>query len=143
MCSAAQANYLPEALREEARALGARMAQERIDLVFGGGSVGLMGVLADAVLAGGGKVTGIIPSFLATKEMAHEGITRQVVTRCPTCTARRRRKSASPGRCRPPALRELRKPLLSSTRESKTFLINQLMIDLKLTTEATVPASPE
>ena len=81
MCSAAQANYLPEALREEARALGARMAQERIDLVFGGGSVGLMGVLADAVLAGGGKVTGVISSFLATKELAHAGITRQVVTR--------------------------------------------------------------
>jgi len=74
-------NHLPEAFREEARALGARMAQERIDLVFGGGSVGLMGVLADAVLAGGGKVTGVIPSFLATKELAHEGITRQVVTR--------------------------------------------------------------
>jgi hypothetical protein len=57
------------------------MAEERIELVFGGGSVGLMGVLADAVLAGGGKVTGVIPSFLATKELAHEGITHQVVTR--------------------------------------------------------------
>jgi hypothetical protein len=74
-------DHLPEAFREEARALGNRMAKEGIELVFGGGSVGLMGVLADAVLAGGGTVTGVIPSFLATKELAHEGITRQVVTR--------------------------------------------------------------
>jgi hypothetical protein len=74
-------DHLPEAFREEARALGNRMAKEGIELVFGGGSVGLMGVLADAILAGGGTVTGVIPSFLATKELAHEGITRQVVTR--------------------------------------------------------------
>jgi uncharacterized protein (TIGR00730 family) len=40
-----------------------------------------MGVLADAVLRGGGKATGVIPTFLATKELAHEGVTRQVVTR--------------------------------------------------------------
>ncbi|HEX9204771.1 MAG TPA: TIGR00730 family Rossman fold protein [Candidatus Deferrimicrobiaceae bacterium] len=73
-------DHLPEAFREEARALGARLAKEDIELVFGGGSVGMMGVLADAVLAGGGTVTGVIPSFLATKELAHEGITRQVVT---------------------------------------------------------------
>ncbi len=72
---------LPEPFREEARSLGARMASEGIDLVYGGGSVGLMGVLADAVLAGGGKVTGVIPDFLSTKEIAHEGLTRMVVTR--------------------------------------------------------------
>jgi uncharacterized protein (TIGR00730 family) len=72
--------HLPESFRSDARALGARMAEEKIELVFGGGSVGLMGVLADAVLAGGGKATGVIPSFLATKELAHEGVTRQVVT---------------------------------------------------------------
>jgi len=72
---------LPESFREEARSLGARMAGEGIDLVYGGGSVGLMGVLADAVLAGGGKVTGVIPGFLSTKELAHEGLTRMVVTR--------------------------------------------------------------
>ena len=74
-------DLLPETFREDARALGARLAQERIELVFGGGSVGLMGVLADAVLSGGGKATGVIPSFLATKELAHEGVTRQIVTR--------------------------------------------------------------
>jgi uncharacterized protein (TIGR00730 family) len=74
-------NHLPESYRGEARALGARMAGEGIELVYGGGSVGLMGVLADAVLAGGGKVTGVIPDFLSTKELAHDGITRMVVTR--------------------------------------------------------------
>jgi uncharacterized protein (TIGR00730 family) len=74
-------NHLPDSYRGEARALGARMAGEGIELVYGGGSVGLMGVLADAVLAGGGKVTGVIPDFLSTKELAHDGITRMVVTR--------------------------------------------------------------
>ncbi len=74
-------NRLPEPFREEARALGARMAEEGIELVYGGGSVGLMGVLADAVLAGGGKATGVIPDFLSTKELAHEGLTRMLVTR--------------------------------------------------------------
>lgn len=57
------------------------MAEEGISLVYGGGSVGLMGVLADAVLAGGGKVTGVIPDFLVTRELAHAGLTRRIVTR--------------------------------------------------------------
>ncbi len=74
-------NHLPETYRDEARALGARMAREEIELVYGGGSVGLMGVLANAVLAGGGKVTGVIPDFLSTKELAHAGLTRMLVTR--------------------------------------------------------------
>jgi uncharacterized protein (TIGR00730 family) len=74
-------NRLPEAFRMDARSLGMRMARAGIDLVYGGGSVGLMGVLADAVLAGGGKVTGVIPDFLSTRELAHAGLTRMVVTR--------------------------------------------------------------
>jgi uncharacterized protein (TIGR00730 family) len=72
---------LPDPFREEARALGTRMAEKGIGLVYGGGSVGLMGVLADAVLDAGGKATGVIPGFLATKELAHEGLTKQIVTR--------------------------------------------------------------
>lgn len=72
---------LPDSFREETRALGTRMAAEGIGLVYGGGSVGLMGVLADAVLDAGGKVTGVIPGFLATKELAHEGLTKRIVTR--------------------------------------------------------------
>jgi hypothetical protein len=72
---------LPDSFRAETRALGTRMAAEGIGLVYGGGSVGLMGVLADAVLGAGGKVTGVIPGFLATKELAHEGLTKRIVTR--------------------------------------------------------------
>ena len=48
-------------------------------LVYGGGRVGLMGVLADAVLAAGGEVIGVIPEMLATKELQHEGATQMHV----------------------------------------------------------------
>jgi len=60
----------------QAKALGARLAAEGIALVYGGGNVGLMGVVADAVLAHGGEVVGVIPQQLADWEVAHEGITR-------------------------------------------------------------------
>ncbi|MEE8600918.1 TIGR00730 family Rossman fold protein [Euzebya tangerina] len=62
-----------------AEALGAHLAAADIDLVYGGGSVGLMGVLADAVLAGGGRVTGVIPRWLADRELAHHALTELVV----------------------------------------------------------------
>jgi uncharacterized protein (TIGR00730 family) len=58
-----------------ARALGATLAARRIDLVYGGGNVGLMGILADATLEGGGKVTGVIPHALVAREIAHRGLT--------------------------------------------------------------------
>jgi uncharacterized protein (TIGR00730 family) len=58
-----------------ARALGDVLAGERVDLVYGGGRVGLMGVLADAVLAGGGRVIGVIPRALLKREIAHRGLT--------------------------------------------------------------------
>lgn len=58
-----------------ARALAAEIVRRRIDLVYGGGSVGLMGVVADAVLAGGGRAIGVIPRPLATKELLHTGLT--------------------------------------------------------------------
>jgi uncharacterized protein (TIGR00730 family) len=60
---------------DAATQLGTLFAQRSIGLVFGGGSVGLMGVLADAVLAAGGNVTGVIPHGLRTRELAHEGVT--------------------------------------------------------------------
>ena len=59
-----------------ARALGARMAADGIALVYGGGNVGLMGIVADAVLAGGGEVIGVIPQQLVDWEVAHRGLTR-------------------------------------------------------------------
>ncbi len=61
--------------REVATQLGTLLAARGIELVYGGGRVGLMGVVADAVLAGGGSAIGVIPHHLATKELAHDGLT--------------------------------------------------------------------
>jgi len=58
-----------------ARALGAALAARRIGLVYGGGNVGLMGILADATLESGGDVTGVIPHALVAREIAHRGLT--------------------------------------------------------------------
>lgn len=58
-----------------ARHLGETLAREGIGLVYGGGAVGLMGVVAGAVMANGGEVIGVIPRALATKEIAHHGLT--------------------------------------------------------------------
>ncbi|TXI07712.1 MAG: TIGR00730 family Rossman fold protein, partial [Rhizobium sp.] len=54
--------------------MGASLAREGIELVYGGGSVGLMGAVADAVLQADGHVIGVIPRFLATRELLHEGV---------------------------------------------------------------------
>lgn len=62
-----------------ARELGALLAAEGIELVYGGASVGIMGELADAVQEGGGHVTGIIPQQLIQKEAAHRGIPDLIV----------------------------------------------------------------
>jgi len=59
---------------EGARRLGAALVARGVGLVYGGGSVGLMGVMADTVLAGQGEVIGVIPRALATKELAHQGL---------------------------------------------------------------------
>ena len=61
---------------EVARELGALLARERITLVYGGGRVGLMGALADAALAAGGEVVGVIPQLLLDKEVGHTGLTK-------------------------------------------------------------------
>ena len=65
--------------REAASELGARLASAGIEVVFGGGRVGLMGLLADAALAGGGRVTGIIPARLRDAELAHQGVSELVI----------------------------------------------------------------
>jgi hypothetical protein len=59
--------------------LGRLLARESIELVTGGGKVGLMGTIADAVLRAGGSVHGVIPHALVLKEVAHLGLTRQSV----------------------------------------------------------------
>jgi uncharacterized protein (TIGR00730 family) len=58
--------------------LGSAMARDGIDLVYGGAGVGLMGLLADAVLAGGGEVIGVLPESLERAEIAHRGLTSLV-----------------------------------------------------------------
>lgn len=60
---------------ETARSLGDAVARRGIELVYGGGRVGLMGVVADACLARGGKVTGVIPVGLFRREIGHTGLT--------------------------------------------------------------------
>jgi uncharacterized protein (TIGR00730 family) len=60
--------------REAARELGAELVRRDLTLVYGGGRVGLMGELADAVFAAGGHVVGVIPGFLGTKELLHPRI---------------------------------------------------------------------
>ncbi len=64
-----------------ALAMGEMMARRGLTLVYGGGRVGLMGVVADAVLAGGGRVIGVIPEFMVEGERAHTGCTELVVVR--------------------------------------------------------------
>lgn len=60
---------------EAAQNVGVVLASRNIELVYGGGRVGLMGAIADATMAAGGTVTGIIPEALVAKELAHQGLT--------------------------------------------------------------------
>ncbi len=59
---------------DAARALGRELARRGLGIVYGGGNVGLMGLVADAVLESGGHVTGVIPDALVARELAHRGI---------------------------------------------------------------------
>lgn len=65
--------------QQAAAELGRRLVSRDITLVYGGASVGLMGVVADAVLDAGGQAIGVIPEALAIKEVAHSGLTEQFV----------------------------------------------------------------
>jgi uncharacterized protein (TIGR00730 family) len=59
-----------------AKSLGTLMASKSHSLIYGGGKVGFMGIIADAVLKGGGEVIGVIPQFLMDREVGHSGVTR-------------------------------------------------------------------
>ena len=67
------------AFADAARDLGSLLAGRGIEVVYGGGRVGLMGILADAALAAGGQVTGVIPQALVDKEISHDGLSELVV----------------------------------------------------------------
>ena len=62
-----------------AKVLGNELVSRGIRLVYGGASVGIMGVIADTVLAGGGQVVGVIPQALVDKEVSHQGLTELLV----------------------------------------------------------------
>lgn len=59
-----------------AQAMGEALTRRGLGLVYGGGNVGLMGIVADATLAAGGEVIGVMPEFLVAKEIAHTGLTK-------------------------------------------------------------------
>lgn len=65
--------------REDAIHLAQILAKQNIRLVNGGGSIGLMGIMADAILVSGGECTGVIPMGLKTKELAHKGMTDLII----------------------------------------------------------------
>lgn len=70
------ANGHSERYLEQARLVGAALADQKTGLVFGGGKVGIMGAIADSVLKSGGEVIGVIPESLVSAEVAHHQITR-------------------------------------------------------------------
>lgn len=68
-----------EIYKEQAALLGQTLAKQNIELVYGGANVGLMGAVADGVLNNGGKVIGVLPNFLRSKEIAHWGLTELIL----------------------------------------------------------------
>ena len=65
---------------QAARDFGRQLAEQAITVIYGGGNVGLMGVLADSALAAGGRVIGVIPQHLVDKELAHAGVDLRIVS---------------------------------------------------------------
>lgn len=72
-------NGTDDVYAEHARQLGKIMAENNIEMIYGGGSTGIMGIVADAVMQHNGKVTGIIPHILVEWEHQHHGITNLLV----------------------------------------------------------------
>lgn len=69
-----------EIYKKTATQVGETLAKQGLSLVYGGGSVGLMGTVADAILANGGEAIGVIPSFMEPWEVQHKGLTECIVT---------------------------------------------------------------
>jgi uncharacterized protein (TIGR00730 family) len=63
-----------------ASSLGTSLAQAKMDVVYGGGGIGLMGKLADAVLENGGRITGVIPSFMKDEGWDHSAVNKMIIT---------------------------------------------------------------
>jgi len=78
-CASSDGN--DELIYESAYEVGKRMAEDRIRLIYGGSRLGLMGQVAKGMIDHGGKVTGVIPDFLKTKEVVHTGLDKLITTR--------------------------------------------------------------
>ena len=65
--------------KEQAMLLGKTLAKQKIQLIYGGANVGLMGAVADGVLSEGGKAIGVLPHFLQSKEIAHKDLTELIL----------------------------------------------------------------
>ena len=63
-----------------ASSLGKQLAQAKMDVVYGGGGIGLMGTLADAILENGGRITGVIPSFMKDEGWDHSAVSEMIIT---------------------------------------------------------------
>lgn len=68
-----------ENYKSKATLLGQTLAKQNIELVYGGANVGLMGAIADGVLSNGGKVIGVLPNFLKSKEIEHQFLTELIL----------------------------------------------------------------
>ena len=77
----ASSDQVDDIYKNTASITGQFCAKNHIDIVYGGGRVGLMGLLADHALAHGGHVTGVIPDFLEDREIAHQGIQELIATK--------------------------------------------------------------
>jgi uncharacterized protein (TIGR00730 family) len=77
---AASSSRVNEEYNQAASKLGTLLAKEGVEVAFGGGGIGLMGKLADAVIENGGKITGVIPSFMDEEGWGHKGIGEMIVT---------------------------------------------------------------
>jgi uncharacterized protein (TIGR00730 family) len=75
----ASATGTDPAYAEAARAAGASIARRRLELVYGGASVGCMGIMADAAIAAGGRVVGVMPTAMVEREIAHRGVAELIV----------------------------------------------------------------
>jgi len=78
---AASSSRVNEEYNRAATLLGSLLAMAGMDVAFGGGGIGLMGRLADAVRENGGKITGVIPSFMEEEGWGHKGIDEMIITR--------------------------------------------------------------
>jgi uncharacterized protein (TIGR00730 family) len=77
---ASSSNRIDGAYTDAASKLGTLLAEAGIDVIYGGGGIGLMGKLADAVLEKGGRITGVIPEFMRAEGWVHTGISEVIVT---------------------------------------------------------------